>query len=95
MIVETTVQFRKKLNRQILYIAYDKPKAAQNLKKLIYSKIAKLSFMPYKCRISNFFQDENIRDLIVKGYCIVYRIEKENNKIIVFGFHKWEEDLKE
>lgn len=53
MIVETTVQFRAKLNRQILYIAYEKPVAGRNLKKLIYSQIIKIPFMPYKCQMSN------------------------------------------
>lgn len=94
MKVETTIQFRKKLNRQILYVACDKPTAAKNLKNLIYSQIKKLPIMPYKCQTSKFFDDENIQDLVVKGYCIVYKIEEDNNKIIVFGFHKWEEDLK-
>lgn len=45
--------------------------------------------------MSKFFDDENIRDLIVKGYCMLYKIEKDNNIIMVFGFHKWEDDLKE
>lgn len=94
MKIETTSEFRAKLNRQILYISADKPIAAKNLKKLIYSKIKNLGEMPYKNRISQFFEDENIRDLIVKGYSIIYTIEKEKNKIIVFGFYKWEETLK-
>lgn len=95
MKIQVTEEFKRKVERQIRFISYDKPIAAKNLNKLFLSEISKLKYMPFKCKISKFFDDENIRDLVVKGYSIVYRIEKENNKIIVFGFHKWEEFLKE
>lgn len=44
-------------------------------------------------RKSIFFVDENIRDLSVKGYIIVYEISSAGNRIVVFGFYKWEKDL--
>jgi len=33
--------------------------------------------MPYKCRQSIYHDDEKIRDLIYKGYTVVYAIEEE------------------
>lgn len=94
MKIETTTGFRKKVERQIQYISKDKPNAAKNFRKEIFSEIRKIPQMPYKNKKSKFFDDENVRELIVKGYSIIYVIEKELNKIVVFTFHKWEDDLK-
>lgn len=91
MKIETTTEFRRKVERQINYIALDKPKAAKNFKNLIFSEIKKLIEMPYKNKQSKFFDVENVRELIIKGYSIIYVVE--NDKIVVFGFHKWEETL--
>ena len=51
-----------------------------------------LSQFPYKNKQSIFFDDQNIRDLIFKGYIIVYRVKE--SEIEVFGFIKYEEKLK-
>jgi len=40
----------------------------------------------------DFFDDQNIRELIYKGYRIVFEIRE--NEIVVFGFHKWEDELR-
>ena len=47
--------------------------------------------IPFRNKQSKFFDHENIRELIVKGYSIIYIIEID--KIVVFGFHKWENTL--
>lgn len=83
--------FVHKLNEQIKFISKDKPGAARKFKKDIFEKINELSKLPYKNRKSIYFEDERIRDLIFKGYTIVYLIEKET--IYVFGFIKSEETL--
>lgn len=48
---------------------------------------------PLKCRQSIFFESENFRDLIFRGYIIVYEIIPEANEILVFGFVKCERGL--
>ena len=93
MKVEITPQFQQKLQIQVLYISADKPIAAKKLSKLIYSEIRKIKFMPYKHKISKFFDDENFRELIVKGYAINFEIITTEHKIVVFGLHKWEDEL--
>lgn len=93
MKIEVTEQFKNKLKRQILYIALDKPLAAKKLNRLIFKKIKEISNYPKINRKSIFFEDENIRDLVIKGYLIVYEILLDENKIVVFGFYKWEEKL--
>ncbi|KQS91483.1 type II toxin-antitoxin system RelE/ParE family toxin [Chryseobacterium sp. Leaf394] len=93
MKIEVTERFRDKVKRQMQYIALDKPLAAKKLNQLIFRKIKNISNYPKINRKSIFFEDENIRDLIVKGYLIVYEILSDEDKIVVFGFYKWEEKL--
>ena len=93
MKIEITPQFQQKLQRQVIYISLDKPIAAKNLSKLIYSEIRKITNMPYKHRQSKFFDDKNFREMIVKGYAINFEIIPHKNKIVVFGLHKWENEL--
>ncbi len=45
--------------------------------------------MPFACRRSIFFDREDIRDLIYKGYIVVYKVDEENDIITVFGFSKY------
>lgn len=93
MKIEITEHFRDKLKRQVHYISLDKPLAAKKFNKSIFAKIKSISANPKINRKSIFFEDENIRDLVVKGYLIVYEILPDENRIVVFGFYKWEEKL--
>ena len=49
--------------------------------------------MPYKFRKSIYFEDDNIRDYIYKGYVIPYLIDTEEDKIILLGMVKYREHL--
>ena len=93
MKIEITSGFRDKLKRQIQYISNDKPQAARKFNQLVFQEIRKLSNNPKKNRKSIFFDNDNIRDLIVKGYLIIYEILPDENKIAVMGFYKWENNL--
>lgn len=83
--------FVEKLNRQVLYIAYDKPAAARKFKNDILQKCRKLKDNPYKFKKSIYFDREDIRDMVFKGYTIVYKVDKE--VISVFALLKHEEGL--
>lgn len=83
--------FLKKLNRQVAYIAKDKPEAARKFKNRLLKHLNSLKDFPYKHRKSIYFEEEEIRDMIFERYTIVFKIEKE--EIIVFGFVKDEETL--
>ena len=85
--------FLKKLNRQVAYIAMDKPIAARNFKNRLLKHLSSLKNLPYKHRKSIYFDDEEIRDLIFERYTIVFMINKVD--IIVFGLIKDEENLTE
>jgi len=84
--------FADKLNEQINYIAEDKPGAAKKFKSDILKRIREVPEMPYANRKSIFFDRENIRDLIFKGYIIVYKVDDKNGIITVFGFTKYKDD---
>ena len=93
MKVKISKNFRKKLFRQVFYIARDKPQAARRFKNDLLQQLELISEHPYSFRKSIFFADDNIRDLIFKGYVITFRIDTEENKAEVFGFYKNQEDF--
>ena len=88
-----TIIYKKSFENQLLqivdYISKDKVSAsikfANELEKLIFS----IPDNPYKYRKSIYFDNENIRDLIYKGYTIVYKIDKEKDSIIILGIRKY------
>lgn len=84
--------FGDKLNDQVDYIAQDKPGAARKFKLSVLRRIKEIPKMPYGNRKSIFFDRDDIRDLVYKGYVIVYKIDDKNERINVFGFTKYEND---
>jgi len=84
--------FGDKLNDQVNYIAQDKPGAARKFKSDIIKRIKEIPKMPYACRRSIFFDREDIRDLMFKGYIVVYKVDKDNGFITVFGFTKYKNE---
>jgi plasmid stabilization system protein ParE len=63
------------------YIAKDKVLASQKFKGDIDEKIENLINFPYKNRPSRYFENENIRDMIFKGYTIVYEVKPQEDTI--------------
>ena len=92
MKIKFTTSFRDKLNEQIEFIATDKPSAARDFKKEVLKRIKEIPSMPYKHRKSIFFNRKDIRDLIYLGYVIIYMVDEGKNRIIVFGFTKYQEN---
>jgi len=80
-----TVQLRAILKR----IASDKVGAARNFERQLNQTIRNLANFPYRCRASRYFEDESYRDLIYKGYTIIYKIDQ--NRIVVLDIFKWQE----
>jgi len=92
MKIKFTESFKDKLNSQVEYIAKDKSKAARKFKNDLLAKVKKIPEMPYMYRRSIFFEADNIRELIFKGYIVVFRINTGKNLIEVFGFTKYEDN---
>jgi plasmid stabilization system protein ParE len=91
MKVDILLSFREKLGYQVAYIAKDKPQAARKFKNEFIKRIKQLPKNPYSNRKSIYFDRTDIRDLIFKGYTIVYKIDEIKNTIIVFGFTRFED----
>jgi plasmid stabilization system protein ParE len=79
-----------RLEKQIEFIATDSPNHARKFKTDLLSKIKEIPTNPYLFRKSIYFNDENIRDLIFKGYTVIFRITQD--QIEIFGFVKYQKD---
>ena len=82
-------KFIKNLSLIFEYIAKDKPLAAKQFKEELYNKIENLKNFPKMYRKSIYFDNENYRDLIFKGYTVIYKIE--DDKILILDIFKWSE----
>jgi len=80
--------FKNRLNRQLQYITKDSPTNARKFRNALKQRIESVRDNPYKCRQSIYFDDNMIRDLVFKGYVVVYKIREES--IDVFGLTKYQ-----
>jgi hypothetical protein len=76
------------LINQVQYIYKDKPRAALKFRKDLIKNIKKDLKYPFHFKKSIYFDDENIRDYVFKGYTSVYKIDLEQKIVFVFGFIK-------
>jgi len=73
--------FRQQLKNILFYIAKDKLSASKIFMLQLDMQIQNLVNFPYKFRQSYYYNDENIRDMVFKGYSIIYRIKQEDKVI--------------
>ena len=83
-------KFNDKLKNILQYIASDSVANAKDFKSELDFKIKELVSFPFKFRASKYYDEENARDLIFKGYTIVFRLTKES--VEIFGFVKFQEE---
>ena len=81
------------LNNQVRYISKDKPISARKFKNELIKNLKKDLKSPYHFKKSKYYDDENIRDYVFKGYTSVYKIDIIQDGIIVFGFIKYKDSL--
>lgn len=74
--------FNKGLDDIVSFISLDSSQRALKFQNELMEKIYALEFMPKKCRKSTLSDDENIRDLIFKGYVIVFQIQNDTIKVL-------------
>ncbi len=77
MKIEFDPEFMAALIEQIRTIAEDKPSAARDFKQALIAQCKSLVDMPYRCRKSIYYNDEHVRDLVFRGYVIVYVIQDD------------------
>lgn len=89
MVVRLQNSFIAKLRFVVERIADDKKSAAHTFRREILRECYSLSDFSYRCRRSIHYNDDNIRDLIFKGYTIIYKIV--DDEIKVFALTKYED----
>lgn len=75
------------------FISLDSQNRANKFKHNLKEKIQNLENMPFKYRQSIYFDNQNIRDLIYKGYIIPYKIDLSKNTILILGITKYKKDF--
>jgi len=93
MIVNISNEYLKSLADQVRFIYKDKPQAALKFRKDLFKNIKKDLKHPFHFKKSRYFENENIRDYVFKGYVSVYEIDVEKNTVSVFGFIKYKDSL--
>lgn len=93
MRIVRSARYTKALKEQMKFISLDSKNRALKFKSGIDKQINDLPHMPYKCRKSIYFQDETIRDLIFKGYTIVYKVDETKAIITIIGMKKYQDEL--
>ncbi len=83
MLINKSEKFKKNFKYIFEYIAKDKINAASSFRKELNISLNKLDNFPYKSRKSIYFNNENIRDMIFKGYTVIYEINLNDNIIEV------------
>jgi len=89
MIIEKKPQYRRALQSILRYIAKDKISASLRFERELEKKIFALMDFPYQNRASYYFENDAYRDMIFKGYTIIYKIEKD--KIVILDIFKWQD----
>ena len=93
MKINFTEDFLFALEDQVDYIAQDKPKAAKKFKNDLLKKIKKDIQNPFLFQRSQYFDNENLRDYVFKGYVSVYEVDMGEQAIFVFKFIKYKNSL--
>ena len=89
MIVVRRREYLDGMKSIISFIARDSVSRAKSFKQQLDSRIDDLVHFPYKYRQSIHHTNKEVRDLIYKGYTIVYRINIVDDKIEILEIFKW------
>ena len=91
MNIEFNVLFEDTLISVLNYIMKDSVDASFSFEEELFGHLDALTHFPYKFRKSFYYNDEQIRDYVFKGYTIPYLIDEKNDVIVVLDIFKWVE----
>jgi len=86
-------KYTTSLQEIMRFISLDSKNRALEFRNKLDKQISNIINMPYKCRKSIYFNDDNIRDLIYKGYTVVYKIDEKKSIITILGIKKYKAEL--
>ena len=89
MQINKSQKYKRELQEILTYIAKDKVSAMINFRKELNHSLSQLKIFPYKYRQSFYFKEINIRDMIFKGYTVIYEIFENKIEIMtIFNQNK-------
>ena len=88
MKIKLTVEFKYDLKEIVDFISKDKPIAARKFKNELNKNIQKDLKQPFLFKKSIYFEDENIRDYVFKGYTVVFKVDNELETVSVAAILK-------
>ncbi|POY39542.1 type II toxin-antitoxin system RelE/ParE family toxin [Flavobacterium alvei] len=88
MRIKLTIEFNYDLKDIVDFISKDKPVAARKFKIELIKKIQKDLKQPFLFKKSIYFEDENIRDYVFKGYTVVFKVENDLETVLVVAILK-------
>ncbi|UIE39539.1 type II toxin-antitoxin system RelE/ParE family toxin [Leptodesmis sichuanensis] len=78
----------------VRYIALNNPEAARKIGQALLNETRELAQFPFRGQMVPEFNSPNIRQLILKPYRIVYRVEEDKKRISIARFwHSAQENL--
>ncbi|WP_169785160.1 type II toxin-antitoxin system RelE/ParE family toxin [Campylobacter curvus] len=86
MVVKQSRRFKTELKRITDYISKDSIARAKEFQRGLKDRLESLKEMPLACRKSVLADNENIRELIYKGYVVVYFVS--DDVIMIQGIYK-------
>jgi plasmid stabilization system protein ParE len=93
MKIKLTIEFNYDLNDIVDFISKDKPHAARKFKIEIIKKIQKDLKNPFLFKKSIYFEDDNIRDYVFKGYTVVFKVDIELEIVLLVAILKHKKSL--
>jgi plasmid stabilization system protein ParE len=84
MNLELLPAFINRLEGFVEVIAEDKPSAARKFHKEMITACKEIQNFPYKHRKSIYFDVENIRYLVHKGFVVIYKIDEDTIRVFAF-----------
>jgi mRNA-degrading endonuclease RelE of RelBE toxin-antitoxin system len=88
MKIEFTNDFKYELGDLIHFISRDKPKAARKFKTDLIKNLQKDLKNPFHFKKSIYFDDDNYRDYVFKGYTTVFMVNEIQETVFVLGILK-------
>jgi len=93
MKIVKTKAFQNSLKEILHFISLDNKNNALKFANDLNKKIDNLNDFPFMYRVSIYFNDEAIRDLIYKGYVIAYKVDTKKDIIVVLGITKYRDKI--
>ena len=86
-------EFLLELNDLVGFISQDKSSTARKFKIDLLKNLKKDLKHPFLFKKSKYFNSENVRDYVFKGYTIVYQINSIEKNVSVLALIKYKDSL--